>query len=217
MNSCVYAMRHKVSRHIYIGSTIDLQRRKSLWRRKMRDGDVNQLIAQVSTNYDDWEFIPIAEIPSNTLPASKARAELLERHAITQARSLYPERLLNVVDTTTRPNGTPQYLSDTIKAELVTAGVSRSTYYNRRKKGLSHEEAIAAPDRRGANVRTAIYNQVGRKISQREAAFLLQCKEATLAKRLKDMRDRNPHLKHVRIRDLIKGTKKARPGTTLPT
>src|SRR5262245_23079182 len=139
MKSCIYAMRHIQTRKYYIGSSIDFRRRKALWKRKFEEGDVPATVRAVSPDFNEWEFVPIEEIPSNTLPTNRLHIEDRERLVIDLCREMHPDRVLNATRITTRPLG-PGVVRDY-------GTMSHQTYYRRRREGQSHEEALLATNR----------------------------------------------------------------------
>src|SRR5262245_47352886 len=60
--SCVYAIQHRTTRKFLIGSTTSLRFRETMWKQAFRYNRVPKMVAQVSPDFDDWEFVVLLEV-----------------------------------------------------------------------------------------------------------------------------------------------------------
>jgi hypothetical protein len=195
-------MRHRSTGKFYVGSTIDLRKRIRLWKLRFEELKVPRAIAALSTDLDDWEFVPLEKIPGNTLPRNKAYIQKREREYIDRCRERAPELVLNATRFTTRAGGPTQ-------REYVGATMSRQTYYRRRREGLTHEEALTTENRwHRLKSKTPIIDQRGQRISYDQAAAVLGCTAKSLMRRIRDMRNRRGlALKVVHLANLLASTR----------
>jgi hypothetical protein len=168
MTPCIYALRHQASRRFIIGSTTDLDARRKSWKRAFRYRKIPKALSAVSPRFEDWEFVVLEE------EADRLQLRYKEAIFILRALDLMPDRVLN----TERMNIEPG-------REL-----ARSTYYARLARGLSHAAALGQA--RLNAPKTKILDG-GRELSQAEAASMLGCRSATLAKRLHNYRKQHPY------------------------
>ncbi len=166
MKYSVYALRHKPTGHVYIGSTASIPQRTKQWRLAIVNQRVPASFKPLSRSFTDWEVVELC--PAETM----RKARYLESYCILQAARRDAGKLLNEQRWAIPP-------------ETV---VPRSTYYARRKRGLTLEDAVSLKDGRGRTAKTAIVDHDGRHLTQSEAAKRLMCREKTLARRLRDWR-----------------------------
>lgn len=193
---CIYALQHTASRKVYIGSTVDLLKRKKLWSKNFERGHLSKAIAACSRVFSEWVFVVLEPLSD----VSPAEIEVIEKRYIERALAMAPDRVLNASVLTTRPGN----------AVWRRNGVLRSTYYSRKAKGMSEEDALSKKDNRSGRCALPILGPANEYIKQADAARLLGCEMETLANRLKRIRKANPGLGAVKLEDLQRRSTEAR-------
>jgi hypothetical protein len=197
MTGTVYALRHKKTLKFIIGSTRDFETRKKQWRSKFHYKKLPREMQSVSQDFDEWEFIVLAEMPAETIVERK-RLRFTETQAIVTAYVRHPEQSLN----TSRFGFSP--------FDRLNSKVSRSTYYARLSAGMDKETAATLQRGQGHQRKTAIVDDDGKILNYTQAAERLGCQLNTLQKRLRVKRKKDPHLTSITLRQLLTTTKQWR-------
>lgn len=219
MSSGIYALRHKATGQVYIGSSRDLVSRRGSWWHNLnsRSPQLSTRILDLTTSRHDWEFKVLWEGVAE--PDELLRRE---RAAIDRVRTVAPARCLNVASPTrldvnyVTANGKTQSL----RAWQHETGVPRSTIAFRLGRGWTPEQALGfegAPYRdRTAEHQIAAVEAAkvlvvdgGKVIPRREAAERIGCSTETLTKRLRRFQSPTGQAR-VQLSDLIARSEKYR-------
>ncbi len=184
----VYALRHRASKKLYIGSTKNLTNRFSQWRAAMRQGALPPVLRHLSSAVEDWDFIVIKDATGLSL---EDRLQL-EQRAIEQVTRRDPTLCLNHY-------AAAPIAAGSLRALSAQAGIARSTLQARLKAGWTPREATGQ-DHRPVLDRSAQYRDLSVKKSAvvivdgnevlgvSEAARRLGCRTGTLRERLQKFR-----------------------------
>jgi hypothetical protein len=224
MTSGIYALHHRASGKLYIGSTRNFANRRSKWWAIMNRNpqDLPPEIRDLTKDREDWGF----EI------LHRCAISLLLEHeisAIDYLRQRAPERLLNRL-AVQRPDQAGLSVGGQIhslNAWSRLTGVPRATISHRLRHGWSPEEAVGlvphAPRdqiaeagvaaHRGwalSHMASTIIGPDGLSMTVAEAARQLGCSSGTLSERLRRRRERGVDV--VYFSELLAGSQQHRAG-----
>jgi hypothetical protein len=216
----VYALRHRATGKIYVGSSVHLRERKHKWWNHLNTKHplLPRPILELASSRHDWEFVVL-------WTGSAASEELLskEREALDAVRRRAPEKCLNSISPTRLDVHyiTCQGRTQSLRAWAHETSVPRSTIAFRVAKGWPPDQALGfeAPPIRDYQATPALAAKVvvydeGVALSQSQAAARLQCGAKTLSKRLQRYQQAGDQAR-VQLKDLIALSQKHRPKSLL--
>lgn len=194
---CVYALRHRPTGHIYIGSTTSLPRRLERWKKAFRDGEAPPRL-QVLGPFEDWEAHVLRELPGAT-PSELGREEAT---ALARAVAKAPDRVMNTLAVQRADAAGLEVLGrvQTISAWARETGVNRVTITTRLRAGWTPEQATGLAPRPNetkrdelrasglARMATRIVDADGTPLLVTEAAERLGVRRDNLVERLRHHR-----------------------------
>lgn len=194
---CIYALRHRPTGKVYIGSTNYLLVRMRNWKQAFRDGRAAHLAAVGP--FDEWEPHVLQELPGAT-PSELARAEA---EVLVRAVRKAPAKIVNKQLVARRPDAPGLEVGGRVRllAEWEReTGVSRGTVRSRLRLGWTPEQAVGlAPpplrdqereqrERAIAMMETKIVGDNGEFLTLGEAAEHLGVGKESLCSRLRYQR-----------------------------
>ena len=219
----VYALIHRPTQRVYVGSSANLPSRLASWRHVLRNGaGLPARLAALPRGTDDWEFKVIVDGSHMTV------TEILnaEQQAITRIAEKAPERLLNASVAGRRESLTAFGKTQSIRAWAAELHLPKSTICMRLGRGLSPEEALAPtappPTKDNHYVTAAQVEQMvveqskvlvldgNRVMSRTEAAEALGCSTHTLRERLRKYQNKDGTQATIQIGFLKERTEKYR-------
>lgn len=200
---CVYALIHRPTGKVYIGSTVHRLRRRHRWRQDIIAGRVR---ADMQLGpWEEWEVRVVREYPG----ASSLQLAAAEHQAVERLRVRAPGKLLNKIVVVRAALFPPSSLNGWSRS----TGLSRKTIGARLKAGWTFEEATGQvqrikPDARRrtkpfsiARMAIRIYD-AGEALLTVEAAERLGLRQRALYMRIVRYRLRNPEAKQVQLAEL---------------
>lgn len=192
----IYALRHRPTGKLYVGSSKDLANRRGKWWRELntRSPTLPFRITELAGDRRDWDFIVLW-----SGEATPARLLEREQQALQRVQNVAPERCLNSVSATRSDVVLITAMGEarSLRAWAARTGVPKSTISYRLRIGWTPEQAVGvAPppnrDRTEEHAMSAatvskvlVMDENGVVLSRREAAVVLECSKHTLVERLR--------------------------------
>jgi len=218
----VYALTHKTTGKLYVGSTKNFKKRRERWWQTMNRNPQNlpPLMRIITQSRHDWEFkvvIPLVDPTSEQL-------ELVEQQVVDALRQQAPARLLNLLPVA-RPDTaglTAGNQTKSLNQWSRDTGIPRATIATRYQQlGWTPEQAVGLhpPPVRDYTTehldatfaRSKVLILDGNvPLTQRQAAVRLGCRQDTLSIRLMNYRASNGTQASVQLSELLEKSKKYR-------
>lgn len=198
----IYALRHKATGLIYIGSSINLSRRKRRWFQDLnaQNTTLPLRLRELGGDRNDWEFSVLKLLPFATHDELIA----LETRAIAHARRAAAAKILNAVQATTRASPGISVGGEvrSLREWQAVTGVPKETIRTRLKVGWTPREALGydnytskAADYAAVRARKHFFAQSAvvvydgdTPLSRSQAASRLGCRPDSLRERLRRYR-----------------------------